>query len=92
MSTRRTVNGQEADLYGTYFVAEDVPLNTEGENARVVVARDAVSRTNEEETPVAQDRPPVVEATDQVAMVELAARLGACGQARTPHERRYLLF
>ena len=50
-----TVNGQEAEPYGNYFVAEDVPLNAEGSNAITVVATDAVSRTGQADSSVTCD-------------------------------------
>ncbi len=55
---RVTVNGQAADLYGDYFVAEDVPLNTEGEHGITVVATDAVSRTGQDQITVVRDTVP----------------------------------
>ena len=50
-----TVNGTEADLYGTYFVCEDVALDTEGSNTITVIATDAVSRTDTEAISVTRD-------------------------------------
>ena len=50
-----TVKGQEAALYGDYFVAEDVPLNTEGSNAILVVATDQVRRTGQDQITVTRD-------------------------------------
>jgi hypothetical protein len=59
-----TVNGVQAELYGGYFVAENVALNTEGENGIIVVATDAVSRTGQAQITVTRDTtPPSVEIT-----------------------------
>jgi len=53
-----SVNGQPAELFGNYFIAEGVPLNTEGNNAILVVATDAVSRTGQAEVSVSRDTTP----------------------------------
>ena len=50
-----TVNGQSADLYGNYFVAQDIPLNTEGENDIIVVATDAAGHIGQGQVTVTRD-------------------------------------